>query len=1031
MSDLLESLNKEQKAAVTHENGPLLIVAGAGTGKTTVITKRIAWLIENGKARGDEILALTFTDKAAGEMEDRVDQLLPYGYVDLWISTFHSFCDRILKDYALDTGLTNKYKLLNSTEQWMLIKRNLDRFNLEYYKPFGNPTKFIHALIQHFSRCKDEGITPENYLEYAESLRLSQDNAESGAKGKRVLRASQSFSRDCGGESDIRLFDIKKTEEVANAYHIYQQIMLENDALDFGDLISYTLKLFRERPNVLNVVRDKFKYILVDEFQDTNWTQYELIKLLAAPKNNITCVADDDQSIYLFRGSSVNNVLQFAKDYPECEEVVLTENYRSKQNILDSAYKFIQANNPNRLEYHLNQDEVMRERAKEKGIDLKDYKNINKKLHANISGDGIIGHLHGKTLEDEVEMVVNKILELKNHSRSSLTGEEHEEVSWSDFAILVRANDSAKPFISGLERQFIPYQFYSLRGLYNKPVILDITSFLRLLENYNEAASLYRVLQMPLWQISHKDFSKINYESFRQGKSLYHVIKNYAVLRDLDDVTLESLEKIVRLVEKHSAMAREKGVARIVTSFLSDSGYLEYLVRNNQSKDLRYLEQFYKKMKEYEASENEPKLNSFMNEIEMEIEAGDEGTLGFDLDAGPDMVRIMTIHSAKGLEFSYVFVVGLVDKKFPTIERHDPIEIPAPLIKELIQEGEIHLQEERRLFYVAMTRAKDGLFFTSAEDYGGSRKKKLSRFLIELGYDMEAKKTQLVASPQSTDREKTISAKYDLETQNIVPLQIKDQNFLPKQFSYTQLEAFEKCPLQYKFAHILRIPIKGKPTFSFGKTMHSTLQKFFALMNERKNNKQAVLFENNTDTGDNLPKEKDLLELYEECWIDEWYKDDKEREEKKKAGREALKEFYKMHKDNWPLTMFLEKGFNLKIGNYTLKGNIDRIDSLGDNVEIVDYKTGVEKDEKNIKKDQLLIYQLAARECLKLKPGKLTFYYIENNKPVSFLGTEEDLEKLKSNIVEKIEQIKNSDFSPNPSPLCKFCDYSSICEHRQ
>lgn len=1034
MPSLMENLNKEQKEAVTYGNGPLLIVAGAGTGKTTVITKRIAWLIENGKANGDEILALTFTDKAAGEMEERVDRLLPYGYVDLWISTFHAFCDRILRDRALDIGLPNNYRLLNTTEQWMLIKKNLDRFNLDYYKPFGNPTKFIHALLKHFSRCKDEGITPKSYLEYAESLCLNQDNAESGAKVKRISERN--------GDG----LELKRLEEVANAYHTYQQILLENGGLDFGDLINYTLKLFKMRPNVLEIARNKFKYVLVDEFQDTNWAQYELIKLLCAPKNNITCVADDDQAIYLFRGSSVNNVLQFAKDYPECEEIVLTENYRSKQNILDLSYKFIQANNPNRLEYHLNQDDVMRERAKEKGIDLADYKTINKKLRANVGGEAIIEHLNGGTLENEVEAVIGKILEIKGNFIPAFCSKgreqkdllaENKEITWSDFAILVRANDSAKPFINGLERAGIPYQFYSLRGLYNKPIILDITSFFKLLDNEYEAASLFRVLNIPIWKISHKDFSKINYEAFRQGKSLYHIIKNYAVMSGFDEETIKSLEKITVLIDKHSKMAKEKGVARILTAFLNDSGYLEYLVKNNKVKDLRFLEQFYKKIKDFDSLNDDPKLKSFIEQIEMEIEAGDEGTVGIDLDAGPDMVKIMTIHSAKGLEFPYVFVVNLVDKKFPTIERHDPIEIPEPLVKELIQEGDIHLEEERRLFYVAVTRAKDGLFLTSAEDYGGQRKKKLSRFLAEIGYSIED-------NPDATVLPRKISAEcgFAQECQGRIfkrefeSAADENQYILPKQFSYTQLAAFEKCPLQYKFAHILRIPIKGKSTFSFGKTMHSTLQKFFTLMNEKKNNKQVDLF--GKTESENLPTEKDLLKIYEKCWIDEWYENDKEREEKKKSGQSALKEFYNLHKDKWPDILCMEKGFSLKIGNYTLKGNIDRIDSVGDNVEIIDYKTGnFPKGGKldKSKKKQLYIYQLAAEKVYNLKPSNLIFYYVEANEQVSFLGSPEELIKMEDEIINDVENIissiKNNDFPHKASvEICKYCDFSDICEHR-
>jgi len=286
----LGRLNKEQKQAVTHQDGPLLIVAGAGTGKTTVITERIAWLIEEELAKPEEILALTFTDKAAGEMEERVDKALPYGYTDLWVMTFHAFSERILHTHALDIGVPNDFRLLTQTEQWLLVRANLEKFNLDYYRPLGNPTKFIHALVKHFSRCKDEEIWPEDYLKYTENLRVNLDGMEASggkAKGKRqkAKDAKEGTEKDNGQKEERKdESEIKRLEEVANAYHIYQQLLLDNNTLDFGDLINYTLKLFRTRLKILKKYQEQFKYILVDEFQDTNFSQYELVKLLAGEK---------------------------------------------------------------------------------------------------------------------------------------------------------------------------------------------------------------------------------------------------------------------------------------------------------------------------------------------------------------------------------------------------------------------------------------------------------------------------------------------------------------------------------------------------------------------------------------------------------------------------------------------------------------------------------------------------------------------------------------------------------------------------
>lgn len=341
---LLKDLNSEQKEAITYLDGPLLIIAGAGTGKTMVITKKIAWLILEKKVKPEEILGLTFSEKAAQEMEERIDQLLPYGYFDLWISTFHSFGEKILRNEALEIGLDSEFKILDQPAQYRFIKENLYKFNLDYYRPLGNPKKFIFALIKHFNRLKDEDISPEEYLNH---LERSISNNQSNKKPDQELE-----------------LEIKKTKEAAQAYKTYQDLKSEKSYLDFGDLIYKTLELFRKRPNILRKYQRQFKYILVDEFQDTNWAQYELVKLLAASKNNLTVSADDDQSIYAFRGSSMNNVFQFKKDFPKTKEVFLVKNYRSSQNILDLAYKFIQKNNPNRLEYQLKKSKIKDQKSK-------------------------------------------------------------------------------------------------------------------------------------------------------------------------------------------------------------------------------------------------------------------------------------------------------------------------------------------------------------------------------------------------------------------------------------------------------------------------------------------------------------------------------------------------------------------------------------------------------------------------------------------------------------------------------------------
>ncbi len=1003
-------LNAEQTKAVTHGDGPLLIVAGAGTGKTTVVTQRILWLIQEKKVKPEHILALTFTEKAAEEMIERIDRALPYGYLTLWVSTFHAFCQRVLQEHALDIGIPNDFRLVNDVDAWLLVRKNLDRFNLDYYRPLGNPTKFIHALVKHFSRCKDEGIAPEDYLEYAKNVKLNADT-EGGPHPSPLLKG------EGGGE-------VLRINELANAYHTYQQLLLENSALDFGDLLIYTLRLFRERPAILEKYRAQFLHILVDEFQDTNWTQYELVKLLAAPRNNITVVSDDDQAIYRWRGASYNNVIVFARDFPDATKVSLVANYRSKQNILDLAYSFIQHNNPNRLEAQLQQSSTP-------GV----IGVVTKRLTATRGGEAAIEHLHGVTEFDEARLVVEKILEL----RRSVLRTESGSLQWSDFCILVRANAMADPFIRALEREGIPYQFLASRGLYAKPVILDCVAFLRLLDNYHESTAVYRVLTSPICALPHDDLVKLTTHAGKKSISLFESVRIAGTL----GVTKESAahcSELLAWVSRGSALARSKTVGEVLYAFLEDSGYLKELTKRVQHagrptlqdiERVRHVEQFFKKITAFESAEREPTVKNFLAAFDYGQEAGEEGALATDMESGPDTVKIMTIHSAKGLEFPYVFVAQLVELRFPSMDRKDPIALPDALVKEIIPEGNAHCEEERRLFYVAMTRARDGLFFTSAEDYGGQRKKRPSQFLYEAGI------INAECRVQNAERKSTFNMQHT--TFNRTALQHTTLP-LPEKFSYTQLKAFETCPLQYKFAHILRIPVRGRFTFSFGKSIHATLQKFFARIMEGQQKEQQGLFNSAFSiqhSAFTIPSLNELLKMYEESWLDDWYESKKHAQEYYAKGAEMLKGFYAMHEGKWPMPIALEQPFTMKVGEYTIKGVIDRIDRVEHNgklgVAIVDYKTGnVPKSERDLEREQLYLYQMAIEETMRESPIALRYYYLDAQKQFEFIGTKEEITAVRERMLGTMDAITTSDFVATPSPQkCRNCDFRAICEYRK
>ena len=1015
----LGNLNDEQQQAVTHGDGPLLIVAGAGTGKTTVITQRIAWLIEQERAKVNEILALTFTDKAAGEMAERLDQALPYGYVDLWVMTFHAFAEKILHQHALEIGIPNDFRLLNQTQQWLLVRQNLDRFSLDYYRPVGNPTKFIHALLKLFSRAKDDAITPDDYLHYAQDLKL---NADSADFIKNLFDAETIKSLSKKERKELVAQEIGKQQEIADAYHTYQQLLLDHSALDFGDLIHYCLTLLQRRPAVLARYRQQFRYLLVDEFQDTNHAQYELVKLLAAPRNNVAVVGDDDQSIYKFRGASVSNILEFKHDFPKAKEVFLIKNYRSTQDILDLSYRFICQNNPNRLEVKL----VKAGRRK-----------LSKQLMAQTKAQGALSHYHYQTADDEVVGVLKLIDELKRRDA---------ELTWNDFAILARTNEAANLFAHGLSRTQIPYRFLASRGLYTKPVVLDVLAYLRLLDNYHESTAVYRILNSSVVGLAHREVVNLNYWAKRKGYSLFSTLQSAEVQQTLKPAVRGQIQQFLNFVEKHSQLAKQKSVSETVMAFLEDTGYLKVLTAGEGIELLQstaYLNQFYKKINDFERSTADPSVRNFLALIDLELEAGEAGAIEQELDEGPEAVKVMTVHGAKGLEFTHVFIINLVDRRFPTDDRPDPITLPDALIKEILPEGDVHLQEERRLFYVAMTRARRGLYFTSADDYGGARKKKISRFLAELGEqgfklatarpsapDGAAVGGRDTGSPHFAGEAGAVARATSRPVASPPPISRQDVAYLlPKRFSFTQLKAFERCPYHYWLEHLLKIPQPGKPYFSFGSSLHNTLQQFFLKVQERSRASQQDLFGQSvvaSQPGKPACSLDELFELYERCWIDDWYQDRQQHDQYKANGKRALKAFYDRYRQELPLPKLLETPFNFNLRgeageNYTIVGKIDRVDPLNSSprfggeaggAEIIDYKTGQGKTEATLDTDdkqQLLIYQLAAQQ-LGERVERLTYYYLESGEQASFVGTEKDLAAIKQKVIKTIQAIRRFNF---------------------
>ena len=682
----MKKLNSEQEKAVRHYQGALFIVAGPGTGKTTVLTHHLSYLIQEKKVDPSHILAVTFTNKAAQEMEERVDNLLPFSCFDLRIGTFHSLGQEILMEHGLEIGLPISFKILDQKGVLLLMRQSWDRFRLPYFQPLGDPSQLISALIKHFSRCKDEGITVEKYQACLQKMKKKGVDKE----------------------------EIQKTADIIRAYKTYQELLIENNAFDFGDLINYSFRLLEKKPKVLEYYRKRWPFIVIDEFQDTNSAQYRLMKLLSAPKNNLTVCASGDQAIYQWRGASFNNVLQFTKDFPKAKIIVLKKNYRSCQEILDLSYKFIQANNPHRLEYQARQY-------------LKDLK-IDNHLLATKKGKAVIKSLHFSNQSEEINEVIKKIQELLR------------TVSPNDIAILARTHQTLRPFEEALKNAGLDCQTSSSESLYHQALIVDLLAYFQLLNNFFDDSSFYRVINLPFWKIKTTTISQLM--TYRQkGISFFQGLKK--LLPKLEISEQKRVQFFLQKLESYAEMMREKKISEGLILILEETGWLKWLIKYRGEKELVSLNKFYQQIKEFETNSLHHHLYDFLQQMQILRQEGSTDQQ-VEMVEETESIKVMTVHAAKGLEFEYVFLVGLVNQRFPSQGRGEPLPLPPDLVQEPM-EGNLHLEEERRLFYVALTRAKKGLFLTWADDYGGLRQKKPSRFLKELG--LEASSSASIVSP--------------------------------------------------------------------------------------------------------------------------------------------------------------------------------------------------------------------------------------------------------------------------------------------
>ena len=949
---LLDDLNENQKKAVSHKNGPCLIIAGAGTGKTTVITRKIAYVISKKWAKPSEILALTFTDKAAEEMEQRVDMIVPYGFVDTRISTFHAFGDRVLRDHALELGLPANFKILSQTEQAIFMRENLYAFDLKHYRPIANPISHISELLQHFSRLKDELIAPEEYLRFAQNKKLKIKNRNDKEKIK---------------ESEQSL-------ELANAYQRYQDIMIQNGNLDYGDQIFFTYKLLKENPAVLKSLQVKFKYILVDEFQDTNFAQYQIVKLLAGKSGNLTVVGDDDQSIYRFRGASISNILSFKKDFPMCRQIVLNKNYRSTRQILDAAYKLICHNNPDRLEVR---------------------NKVNKKLTSSKSGMAA-ELIYADTLSAESDRLCKEIMRLKKQKKYQNR----------DFAILARANSHLEPFIKSLKFYGIDNVFVGASSLFSQPEIKMLVAYLRCLVKDDDNLSFFTLATSELYNASVDDLVKYYSLAKKQNKSFEELFDQRLIRND-------SIALVVSDLRKYRGKLNQNSTGEILYQFLTEKKLLKKLMKEKTTEaevKILNIARFFDRITQFDRTSDNKSVLAFLENLELILSVGDE-VQSSDVDPDLNAVNLMTVHSAKGLEWPVVFIVNCVVERFPSRERKDKIPISDDLIKEKLPEGDFHLQEERRLFYVGATRAKDLLYLTAAQDYGAKRLKKLSQFVLELldNPDLEKQKHKLSPLEKIEAFKKTSAVVSKLKIKNF-----KLQSVVLK-LSRQQIDDYYTCPQKYYFASIVKIPLPTNWHFMYGTAIHEAIGRYFT----RKLNKEK-------------PTLKSMIEDFEQSFKSEGFITREHEEERKRKGIETLAKFYDEDQKVNLVPQKIEEQFDFYVGSVKITGRYDLIKGSGDEVEICDFKTSDVKDQKDAERrikesTQMMIYALAWREKHSTTPIT-SLIFIESDLSASKKFSNEDLEKTKKIISDVARGIRASDFKATPDlRQCSLCSFREIC----
>ncbi|MFA6493271.1 MAG: UvrD-helicase domain-containing protein [Patescibacteria group bacterium] len=990
-----KKLNAKQKEAVDEIEGPVMVIAGPGTGKTQIIAMRIANILRKTQTEPSNILCLTFTNSGVQAMKERLLEIIGPAAYQIQVYTFHAFCNEVISQTPEKFLIAKKINQLDDLEQIFLIQNILKNHQFQYLKPLKSPYYYQKAILGKIGQLKQENITPKIF---ASIIKNEEDFFE---KEKKDLTKAKIQTREN---------QINKNKELGKIYELYQKNLLNTGKYDYNDMILFVLDAFKKDDELLSYYQEKFQYILVDEYQDTNSAQNEIVKLLASfyELPNIFAVGDDEQSIFRFQGASMENILAFKQVYPATKIIVLEANYRSGQNILDASRAVISQNKDqifNRLE-------------------------INKNLKSQIKNNpGIIKIAKFSNGSIENFFIAKEILDLIKIKK----------ISPSKIAVLYKEHRDAEELIDFLSKLNVPYKIEVGENILDDIEINKLITFFKVLNSDNKLEDnqfLLEVMHYPFFKLAPLDIYKIVSEASRSKKSIFTILSSDLKLLNLENK--KTVKKFLKLILECQQIIYNNTFSTSFELIINQTGYLDYLLSlKGDVRHLNRLQTLFKHIQLLNVKQKNLNLAKFLEHLELLQEnqlAIKEEVIAAEFEG----VNLMTAHKSKGLEFDVVFLIHLTDKHWGNKQIRELIKLPDNLLKIQTKTQE-NDEEERRLFYVTITRAKTNIYLTYSESYGEIESETFtipSKFIGELpGKYLKEIKT------------KTFEQKFDEK----LKLRFQDRKWhqskkmaefikailVKFQLSPTALNTFLQCPQRFFYDNILRVPKAKDFNQSYGTAIHFALDRFF------KTYKKDLI----------LPTKIKLVDWFKEGLEDE-IMPEKDYERALNTGSEVLKTYYDTYLEIWqkrgvPIATEFNFGFHdVHFDNVPITGRIDKIeliDSISNKVRIIDYKTSSPKSLNQMlgltkEKDLSLFYQAYFYKLLtevdplfRWQVGEIVFDFISDHgfKQVSLPIEEKKYKEFKKLVQETYKNMIDLKFEKefkNCKKRDRVCDYSHICK---